>query len=78
MTSRATRELDAVTTEVMRHALVGAAEEMKATLMRSAYNPIIYEVLDFSTAVFDAHGRLAAQASGFRSSSGRSTGRSRP
>lgn len=59
-----TSTADAVTTEVIRHALVGAAEEMKLSLMRSAYSPIIYEVLDFSTAVFDARGRLAAQAAG--------------
>ena len=51
-------------TEIVAHALVAAAEEMKLTLMRSAYNPIIYEVLDFSCGVFDRQGRLAAQASG--------------
>jgi N-methylhydantoinase B len=64
VTAKLSPRLDAITTEVVRHALIGAAEEMKATLMRCAYNPIIYEVLDFSTAVFDVRGRLAAQASG--------------
>jgi N-methylhydantoinase B len=58
------RELDPITVDLVCHALVGVAEETKVGLMRSAYNPIIYEVLDFATGVFDARGRLAAQASG--------------
>src|SRR5205814_3473409 len=55
---------DPITVDVIRHALVGVADEMKGTLMRCAYNPIIYEVLDFSCGLFDARGRLAAQAAG--------------
>lgn len=55
---------DRITREVIRHALVATADEMKETLGRSAYNPIINEVLDFSCGVFDALGRLAAQAAG--------------
>jgi N-methylhydantoinase B len=55
---------DGITREVIRHALVATADEMKETLGRSAYNPIINEVLDFSCGVFDARGRLAAQAAG--------------
>jgi N-methylhydantoinase B len=38
------------------------AEEMGATLMRTAYSPNIKERLDYSCAVFDAAGRLVAQA----------------
>ena len=37
---------------------------MKRVIIRTALNPIINEVFDFSTGVFDAGGRLAAQASG--------------
>src|SRR5437870_1473048 len=55
---------DPITTEVIGHHLTAIAEQMKRTIIRTAMNPIIYEVLDFSTAVFDARGRLAAQASG--------------
>ena len=43
--------------------LFGAcAEEMGATLMRSAHSPNITERLDHSCAVFDARARLVAQA----------------
>lgn len=50
--------------DIVRHALIGIAEEMKVTLVRSAYNPIIFEAYDFSTGIFDRAGRLAAQAAG--------------
>src|SRR5947207_10987871 len=45
---------DPITTEVIGHHLTSIAEEMKRTVIRTAMNPIIYEVLDFSTGVFDA------------------------
>jgi N-methylhydantoinase B len=38
------------------------AEEMGATLMRTAHSPNIKERLDHSCAIFDARGRLVAQA----------------
>ncbi len=44
------------------HRLTGVAEEMMATLVRTAYSPNIKERRDCSTAVFDARGRLVAQA----------------
>ena len=56
--------VDPITREVLRHALVAAADEMKINLMRTAYNPIIYEVLDFSCGVFDRDCRMIAQADG--------------
>jgi len=55
---------DAIVTEVIGHHLTAIAEQMKRTIVRTAMNPIIYEVLDFSTGVFDGRGTLAAQASG--------------
>src|SRR5581483_6858514 len=60
----AVASVDAVTVEVVRHGLIGVADEMKLNLMRTAYNPIIYEVLDFSVGVFDGKGRMVAQADG--------------
>lgn len=47
---------------VLHHALVGAAEEMGEALKRSAYSPNIKERQDYSCALFDAQGRLLAQA----------------
>ncbi len=56
--------VDPITVEVIRHGLASAADEMKINLMRTAYNPIIYEVLDFSVGLFDAAGDMVAQAAG--------------
>jgi N-methylhydantoinase B len=57
-------ELDPITLEVIRHGLVAVADEMKLNLARTAFNPIIYEVLDFSVGVFDRRCRMVAQADG--------------
>ena len=56
--------LNPITVEVIGHHLHAIAEQMKRVIIRTALNPIINEVFDFSTGVFDARGRLAAQASG--------------
>lgn len=47
---------------VLHHALVGVTEEMGEVLKRSAYSPNIKERRDYSCALFDAKGRLLAQA----------------
>lgn len=49
-------EIDPIIAEIVRNGLVAATEEMKTILTRTAYNTIIYEALDFTTGVFDAHG----------------------
>jgi N-methylhydantoinase B len=54
--------VDPVTLEVVRNALVGAAEEAGAALRRTASSPNIKERADCSTAVFDAQARMVAQA----------------
>ncbi len=59
--------LDAVQLEVLRHAFLSAADEMKINLARTAYNPIIYEILDFSCGIFDRRCRTVAQADGLPS-----------
>ena len=53
---------DPIQVEVWRHLLASVAEEMGATLERTAYSPNIKERLDHSCALFDAEGRLLAQA----------------
>ena len=53
---------DPVLLEVIRAALTAAAEEMSVTIWRTARSTVIRETLDYSTAVFDADGRLAAQS----------------
>ncbi len=48
--------------QVIGSALVAAAEEMGAALIRSAFSSNIKERRDCSTALFDARGRMIAQA----------------
>jgi len=56
--------LDGATVEVVRSYLVAAAEEMRTTLIRTAFNPVIYEVLDFGLSIHNAAGELIAEAAG--------------
>ncbi|MFE5330523.1 hydantoinase B/oxoprolinase family protein [Embleya sp. NPDC056575] len=53
---------DLVTTEVVHASLVSIAEEMMATLQRSAYSVVIREAADCSAALYDATGQLIAQS----------------
>ena len=48
--------------EVFRHLFASVAEEMGVTVQRSAHSPNIKERRDHSCAVFDAEGRMIAQA----------------
>ena len=54
--------LDPITLEIVRNQLESVAEEMGQVLVRSAYSPNIKERRDCSTALFDADGRMVAQA----------------
>lgn len=51
-----------VRVEIIRNALVAAAEEMSITIWRTSRSTVVREILDFSTAVFDAEGRQVAQS----------------
>jgi N-methylhydantoinase B len=55
-------DVDPVTLEILRNQLEGIAEEMGQVLIRGAYSPNIKERQDCSTALFDANGRMIAQA----------------
>lgn len=55
-TDGAVTEPDPITVELVRNGLIAATEEMKTVLMRTAYNMIIYEALDFTVGLFDARG----------------------
>ncbi|MCO8245857.1 MULTISPECIES: hydantoinase B/oxoprolinase family protein [unclassified Haladaptatus] len=60
--SNSDTDIDAVTLEIMRNQFEGVAEEMGQVLITSSYSPNIKERRDCSTALFDAEGRLVAQA----------------
>src|SRR2546426_12485278 len=53
---------DPIQVEVWRHLFASIAEEMGATLERTGFSPNIKERRDHSCALFDAEGRLLAQA----------------
>jgi N-methylhydantoinase B len=55
-------DADPVRTEVVRHGLDSAANQMKRALVRTAFSPIVYEVLDFAVALYDREVRMLAQA----------------
>ena len=54
--------VDPITFEVVTNGLVGVAEQMAATILRTSYSTVIREMLDYSTAVFDLEGRVIAQS----------------
>ena len=47
---------DPVVTEIVRNGVIAITEEMKSNLMRTAYNMIIYEALDFTVGLFTEKG----------------------
>ena len=54
--------VDPIRAEVVARHLLASAEEMGATLMRTAFSPNIKERADCSTAIFDAAGQVVALA----------------
>ncbi|WP_371400589.1 hydantoinase B/oxoprolinase family protein [Kribbella sp. NBC_00662] len=57
-------DIDPVTVEIIRNALTSAADDMNATLIRSAYTPIIYECGDCVVALLDADHQVLGQSAG--------------
>ncbi|MDP7266254.1 MAG: hydantoinase B/oxoprolinase family protein, partial [Candidatus Thermoplasmatota archaeon] len=55
-------EVDIIKLEIFRNLLSSVAEEMGTVLQRSGYSPNIKERRDFSCALFDSKGDIAAQA----------------
>src|SRR5215469_8279257 len=54
--------VDDITVELVRNSLRSAAAQMKQTLIRTAFSPVIYAQNDFATALYDANVELMAQA----------------
>ena len=53
--------IDPITLEVIRAALASTADEMALIILRSAYSPVVRDIMDYSTGLCDAHGRIIAQ-----------------
>ncbi|WP_428098210.1 hydantoinase B/oxoprolinase family protein [Candidatus Rariloculus sp.] len=57
-------QVDPITTEIIRNAFIAIANDMNATLIRSAFTPIIYEGKDCSVALIDERGDVLGQSLG--------------
>ncbi|MEM9530367.1 MAG: hydantoinase B/oxoprolinase family protein [Pseudomonadota bacterium] len=57
-------QVDPVTTEIIRNAFIAIANDMNATLIRSAFTPVIYEGKDCSVALIDDQGEVLGQSLG--------------
>ena len=58
------KAVDPITTEIVRNAFNAIADDMNATLIRSAFTPIIYEGKDCSVALLDADANVLGQSLG--------------
>jgi len=56
--------VDGATVEVIRNYVASVAEQMRRTLVRAAFNPVIYDVLDFGISLYDSQLSLMAEAAG--------------
>ncbi|HJU16409.1 MAG TPA: hydantoinase B/oxoprolinase family protein [Stellaceae bacterium] len=52
---------DPIAFELFKNALFSVADEMALTIFRTTYSGVLKDNMDYSTAMFDADGRLAAQ-----------------
>ncbi|MEX3010793.1 hydantoinase B/oxoprolinase family protein [Hoeflea sp. TYP-13] len=55
---------DPITTEVVRNFVISCAEDMNASLWRSAFSAIIYEGRDSAVALLDEKGNMLGQSTG--------------
>ena len=56
MIAAAKPKVDPIAVEIIRNGVIAVTEEMKTNLMRTAYNLIVYEALDFTVGLFTATG----------------------
>ena len=55
------QKVDPITLEVVCEGLIAIVREMRANIIRASYSSVIYEMDDFSCAVFGPDGQLVAQ-----------------
>ncbi len=58
--ARKAQGVDPVIAEIVRNGVIAVTEEMKTNLMRTAYNMIIYEALDFTVGLFTPQGETVS------------------
>src|SRR3954449_9321947 len=58
---RSSLEVDPVTASIIQHGLDAAADQMLVALKRTAFSPIIYDILDGGGAFYDRNFRMLSQ-----------------
>ena len=58
------KALDPITVEVIRNYHQSTARQMRNALIRASFNPIIYEMVDFSLGIYDENADLLAEGPG--------------
>lgn len=61
MTALPGQNVDIVTAEIIRNRLIAGANDMATTLVRTAFNPLLYEVQDYGVAIVSPEGMLWAE-----------------
>lgn len=59
-----TNKFDPITLEIIQNSLQATADEMFASIRKTAMSSIIYEVLDMGTGILDADGEIASSGAG--------------
>lgn len=57
-------KIDPITIEVIRNRFIAASRDIRRTIERAAYSPILYEVVDFSCGILDGEANLIAETPG--------------
>jgi N-methylhydantoinase B/oxoprolinase/acetone carboxylase alpha subunit len=60
-TAQHERQLDPISFEVLRRSFEYASERMSQVLQKASFSPIIYDMVDYSNAIFDPNGELVGQ-----------------
>ncbi len=55
------RHINPITLEVVCESMISIVREMRASIIRASYSPVIYELDDFSCAIFNAATEMVAQ-----------------
>lgn len=61
---RTSSAVDPITVEVIRSFYQSTARQMRSTLVRAAFNPVIYEMIDFSVGIYTRDAELIAEGPG--------------
>jgi len=60
-------KIDPITLEVIRNRLIAASRDIRRTVERAAYSPVLYEVVDFSCGILDNEANAIAETPGLPS-----------